>query len=110
VVGLFVRPKLKSGASIVRKLDPFREIDVGTAPRDVKLFPTASVIFWRQQDKFVFILLGPVSSTLLEVNKALLSRLVNIFQSLSSHACDAPIRYANPDDFRHHLVRRGSSR
>ena len=68
------------------------------APRDVTVFPTAAGTAR----------LDPVSSTLLEVNKALLSRLVKIFHSLWSHAFDAPIPYANPNDFRHQLVHLGS--
>jgi hypothetical protein len=54
--------------------------------------------------------LDRVSRALIEVNKALLSRLVKIFHSLLSHAFDARIRYANPDDFRRHLVHMDSSR
>jgi hypothetical protein len=69
------------------------------APRDVTVFSTAAGT----------VQLDPVSSTLLEVNKALLSRLVKVFHSLRSHAFDARIRYANPDDFRHDLVHLGSS-
>jgi hypothetical protein len=71
-----------------------------SAPRDVTVFPTA-VGAAR---------LDPVSSTLLEVNKALLSRLVKVFHSLWCHAFDARIANANPNDFRHHLVHLGSSR
>jgi hypothetical protein len=70
------------------------------APSDVTVFPT--VVGAARFD--------PVSSTLLEVNKALLSRLVKVFHSLWCHAFNARIRYANPDDFRHDLVHLGSSR
>jgi hypothetical protein len=70
------------------------------APRDATVFPIAAGATQ----------LDPVSSTLLQVNKALLSRLVKVFHSLWSHAFDARITYANPNDFRHYLVHLGSSR
>jgi hypothetical protein len=58
------------------------------APCDVTVFPTAAGTAR----------LDPVSSTLLEVDKALLSRLVKVFHSLWSHAFDARITCANPNN------------
>jgi hypothetical protein len=91
--------------SVVHKLETWR-IVLETALRNQTEVPLAGPIFYSPR----LDMLDPVSSTLLEVNKALLSRLVNIFQSLSSHAFDARITYANPNDFRRDLVHLGSSR
>jgi hypothetical protein len=90
--------------SVVHKLETWR-IVLETALRNQTEVPLAGPIFSPGLD-----ILDPVSSTLTEVNKALLSRLVKIFHSLSSHAFDARITYANPNDFRHHLVHLGSTR
>jgi hypothetical protein len=90
--------------SVVHKLETWR-IVLETALRNQTEVPLAGPIFYSPR----LDILDPVSSTLLEVNKALLSRLVKIFHSLWSHAFDARIGYANPDDFRHQLVHWSSS-
>lgn len=66
------------------------------------------IVLESQLDFLILVVrLDPVSNPLLKVNKALLSRLVKIFRSLRCHASDTRISYANPNDFRNHLVRLG---
>jgi hypothetical protein len=89
--------------SVVHKLETWR-IVLETALRNQTEVPLAGPIFYSPR----LDILDPVSSTLLEVNKALLSRLVKVSHSLWSHAFDARITHANPNDFRHNLIQLNS--